>query len=386
MGNIVANKVGNTINLFINGKTYQKKFDKAEDSDAMYKAILKAKQSGLESDLKDVMVMINPINKVALNGWLERDGNGLIFLKGFNYPMPELLVNTILEYDKKNYPINALINFWKLLMLNPDVKVRETLFNFLSLYKFAITDNGYFTGYKWVKNFKEKVDEKALTFVRDSYEKLRRWKKAPKNYSVVKNAANELLVLKNNEVSNGDYKVLGNLNDLYTTSGQLAQETKTIYTDCYNQTTRIVLGEAVRKERRLESHQVECNDNGLHVGSTQYIKHFSGDVLLLVLVNPAHVIHIPNSETTKMRTAEYYPYALLDYVKGKSDEENPALNVTNQPYFETDYSNYEKTRLEEDLAKILDDGLASTPSPTQSDYRKVLESRLVDLKTILGEE
>jgi len=389
MTTIVANKIGKVINLLIDGNVYQKKCESNEEADKFFRIVLDAKKGGKKE--YDVMMMaLNHVHRVLVNGVLETDNTGRFYLQGFSHPVPEILVETINEYLEKDFPVTAIVNFWKLLMLNPDKQVREDLFKFLTQYDFAITDNGYFIAYKVVKTFKTGItDQNLINFVIEHYEKFKGWKKSPKNYCVMHNPTTDKYMA----VANGDQHLhkefveRGNLDELYATVASGVSDT--IYTDKYNGTTRIILGQAVQKERLADPHEVECSSNGLHVGSTSYVNNFYNptDTALMVLINPAHVIHIPSRETTKLRTAEYYPFAILELADGHSSLKTGKFKVLNQPYFETEYANFEKDKIEQELEAIRAAEITMpTKKPDQIDYRKMLEKRLVDLTTILAAE
>ena len=102
----------------------------------------------------------------------------------------------------------------------------------------------------------------------------------------------------------------------------------------------IKIGEPVSMPRELcdpnpENH---CSPS-LHVGSMHYVKSFGGSnaVILECLVNPRNIVAVPSDmNCEKLRTCEYYPYAI-------SNGENE--NV----YLESDYLNYDKEQLKEEL-------------------------------------
>lgn len=384
MARIVGNKIGKVVNILIDGDVFQKKFDELAQANEFFKLVIQAK-NGNQRDLDIMMGELNRMHRIVINGILEKDASETYFLKGFNHPIPDLLVETFNEYIENNYPIDAILNFWKLLMLNPDKKVRDGLFTFLSNYKFAITDNGYFIGYKVVQIHSQGISDKALiNFVNEKFAKLKSWKKSPKNFNVIYDVeAKKYLAfpLDSEHEINDNLCFVGNLADLHESIINKTDKS-IVYTDRYNQTTRIIIGKPVAKDRRFESHEVECSDNGLHIGSTTYVERFynSGNVVLMVLINPAHVIHIPVGESTKMRTAEYYPYAVVEKLGERK------FKVLEQPYFETDYANYEKERLESDLQTARNHEANGTPTSVQLDYKKLMEERLVDLNKILNIE
>ena len=74
-----------------------------------------------------------------------------MYLKGTSDPIPEFLAKKLLEYIDKGLNVEALVNFWKNTLLNPDKGVRQQLFGFLEHNGHPITDKGYFLAYKAVK-------------------------------------------------------------------------------------------------------------------------------------------------------------------------------------------------------------------------------------------
>lgn len=52
---------------------------------------------------------------------------------------------------------------------------------------------------------------------------------------------------------------------------------------------------------------------GLHVGAWDYVSDFSGDTILMVLVDPADIVSVPNDyNDMKMRACKYYVEAIVD--------------------------------------------------------------------------
>lgn len=60
----------------------------------------------------------------------------------------------------------------------------------------------------------------------------------------------------------------------------------------------------------------ECS-YGLHVASLDYLRHFNGDVLCLVLVDPRDIIAVPFGESTKVRVCRY---VVLDQLTPEQEE------------------------------------------------------------------
>lgn len=78
------------------------------------------------------------------------------------------------------------------------------------------------------------------------------------------------------------------------------------YVDCHTRTVRQGIGDIVRMdESKVDSNRnVHCS-NGLHIATLGYAASFSGDALILVRVNPEHIISVPSDCNTKIRASEY---------------------------------------------------------------------------------
>jgi len=413
MNNINAILTGTVINLSINGKLEKKVCSSLEDAKMIYKMILTTKENPTDENVKKLYAFLNDATRIATIAGLEIDlVNGETYLEGFNTPLPQNIIDVIQEYYENDFPYESIINFWKLLMVNPDVRVRETLFGFLTKFNFVLTEHGYFVTYKAVKDFVEpKVKEtpkeapKAISPVVDELTKLINtkynqvrnvWKKAAKNFTVYQK--DEKYFVAETKTFKGDATTVGLLSDLYLSVNPVAEPlpttelvvgepvveipTKT-YTDKHTGKMRIKLGQPVKMERKKCNGDpaVECS-YGLHVGSTIYVKSFAGvgDTVLTCLVNPAHVIAVPKYDRTKMRVCEYFPLSVIESFKDKKPNEE-------QAFFESDYIAYEKEELEEMVKSVKQNQLPieatinSKPETRSMDeLLKIIESRLVDIK------
>jgi hypothetical protein len=430
MKNLIGNKIGNVVNLMIDGNAYQKTFGDQQEANNFFK-LMQLARSGDKKAYEKMLFELNRKYKTVIKGVLEKDSDNRYYLIGIDIPMPELLAETFVEYLDNDFPVVALSNFWKLLVTNPDERVREDLFKFLQTYNFAITDNGYFIAYKAVE-VKESADLDIAAFVSNQYLKIKKWKKNPAHYDVAK-----VYSLVEEEVENPDYEYYGDIDDeddenygeedngepefitqskevvelkLITKEsnldsfpkveilGNLAEMFKSIDSLVNNRTVyqskhrgangkiEQVLGEPVKMDRPATDSDpsVECS-SGLHVGSVKYVEQFASanDRILLTLVNPAHVVAVPKYDNSKMRTCEYFPYAELERT------EDGKFEVIEQPYFEDDYMRYEASDLENkitELVKKINALKVNEVVPQQMlDYKKILEDRLVSLEQALAE-
>lgn len=393
---IEAIKVGNVINVFISGKLQKKNCGSPKEADELFKVILKAKEDPSDENIKTIRCYLNEKLRVAIEAGLESDPEtGEVYLCGFNTPLPATLIDIVKEYNENGYPLDAIINFWKLLMINPDKRVRTSLFDFITTHDFVLTDKGYMVVYKAVYYKDEKKIERSFQeFVSNQYLHVKKdWNCSPNKYLVYKDLdTNDLLITKTETAEGWDsdknVEILGRLGDLFNsifnTNEEAPAETKgNVYTDMRTRSMEIVLGKPVRMERREcdSDPAIDCS-YGLHVGATKYVENFAGNasVILACLVNPANVVAVPNYDHSKMRVAEYFPFAFATYEDGKID-------IIEQAYFENDYCTYEAEELERQIANVQANELpvetaigAETEVRPMSELMKILETRLFDIE------
>ena len=390
---IQAIKIGNTINLSINGVFKQVKFEKTEEANKIFAEMLKIRENPTSENMIQLKRLLNEKTRfIALScgklGDFEIDTvDNNIYLCGFNTPIPEKLYEIIKEYHENNFPLKSIVNFWKLLMANPDVKVRENLFDFITKHDFVLTDNGYMLVYKavhLVDSVSDYDDTDLYEFVAKEYLKVKKWKKSPKNFNVYRTISDNSLGLIHADIVPNieDYKYEGNLAELHASLGELSEKSEIRYTDKHTKKMDIRLGVPVREERKVcDSNQANECSNGLHVGATSYVNAFASanDPILVCLVNPMNVIAVPNYDRSKMRTCEYFPLAIASFKDKK-------IEIVEEAYFECDYKSHEEKQLNEMLEKVKANQQpietaknAVVDKRTLDELKKIIENRLIDI-------
>lgn len=397
MKNIQAVKQGNVINFSIDGKLQKKNCGSSTEADILFKAILKVKENYTDENFKQLKSLLNERLRIAYLAGLETDPEtNEVFLAGFNTPIPTTLLDVIKEYHENNYPMDAIINFWKLLMINPDKRIRKSLFDFIITHDFVLTDAGYMIVYKTVNRKENKTTNVLGEFVTNQYLHVKKdWKCNPNKYAVYKNLEDDSLGITKFETvtdwtinKNKNVDVLGKLGELYDVFlNTPTNEDSIVYTDKYTGTMDIVLGKPVKMERK------ECDGDpakdcsyGLNLGATRYVEkfvNFRGDngIVLACYVNPAHIVAVPEADHSKFRTTEYFPFALATYENGKID-------IIDQKYFENDYVEYEVLELEELVNKIKAEELpfadaknAEKEERSMSELLKIVQERIIDINS-----
>jgi hypothetical protein len=391
-------KVGNVLNVSINGVLRKKVCNDAEEAKKLMKELTELRADLTDENYEKLLCLLNERLRIAFLAGLETDVNsGNAYLAGFNTPIPNSLLEIIKEYHENGYPLDSIINFWRLLMINPDKRIRESLFDFISKHDFVLTDKGYMIVYKavYLKDDVSKEQADFEEFVSAKYLHVKNnWKTNPKRYVVYTNVDDEetFLITKQSTVDkwfeqdpNG-INIIGNLGELFENLGQgsLFDDKSTLYTDMYSCKMSIKLGEVCKMDRtKCDSNPANECSYGLHVGATSYVESYANSTskILVCMINPANVVAVPNYDKSKMRVTEYFPFALAERIDGK-------IQIIDQPYYEDDYSDIELAELEEMVEKVQSEELpittakgAEQESRTFEELKKMIESRILDLNS-----
>ena len=199
MKKIEVIKSGNVINLSIGGKLHKKNCGSAEEANELMRVVLSARQYPSDENIKALRCLLNEKLRIALMAGLETDPEtNEVYLAGFNTPVPAKLVEVAKDYHDNGFPLDAIINFWKLLMINPDQRVRTSLFDFINTHDFSLTDKGYMIVYKAVYRTDDGQNTegtKFAEFVSNQVLKVKKsWKESPKAYVVYRNEDGELAI------------------------------------------------------------------------------------------------------------------------------------------------------------------------------------------------
>lgn len=241
--------------------------------------------------------------RIANSKILTLRGNSVYMLDISELSIPEDFVQKILEAEENNdeKEIAKFKNFWTLVSLNPDSRVRNNLFWFIRKWNMQITESGLIIAYR---NADIKTEAKYSTNeVKDIINRYYQIKYLEHNNPsniIIRETLQEPLSLEQayNEIVNG--------------------ADSPVYTDYHSHTTEIRLGHPVSIPREeCDANQENSCSSGLHCGAKGWLKkNYYGNIGLMVLVNPANVVAVPTiDEYGKMRTCEYFPVAIIDYNK-----------------------------------------------------------------------
>lgn len=224
------------------------------------------------------------------------------------------------------------------LSMNDNERTRQRfLSNFSSKYPY-ITKNGYLVSIRAV--WKEKEGESLYNFIQSSYVKIRGFKKAPKNYTIIQDAEGGYSLER--DVKPEHIRV-GNLQNLYN---DFEARDKTVYISNYSKNTlnrsdNWTLG-SVAEIHDKATHSQICGINQLHILSNPHdaisgVNGNYGDTFLIVLTNPKDII---NAEYGwKFTTSRFYIAAEI------SREEI-------SEYFQEHWGDFDYDYMEHDMSEI----------------------------------
>ena len=373
----------NSLVLRLNGSNYQFNRDK-DFIDNLYEALVTLKRDESQEAYDVVMAIIDPMSAYDLPQYFERTDAGDIVLKGTQTQIPDDLAEFLFSFLDNETDILPFVRFWQLCLMNPNIQARDDFFRYVREYGITITNHGYVVLYKAVNKKGMSGLENFSEFVSENYLKIKRLKKSPSNYDVyiVLNEYAEfrrfaLTSHSGNEPVVEEGEILekwGNLDKTFQQLNTLDKGRQTTYVPWhsgkYGQEIKIGVPVTMPRWQCDPDITVGCS-YGLHVGSFDYVKEFGSGLstILAVLVNPSNIVALPEHDNSKIRTCEYYPYAVIE-----KDKRTGAWTELDDVYFESDYMAYEVDSLEEILDDNFEDDIDDAYIST--------ENRLVYIKDV----
>ena len=296
------------------------------------------------------------MEKVKDSSILTLRGSSVYMLNVSELTIPEDFVTKILDAEARGdeKELSKFKNFWTLVSLNPDSRVRNNLFWFIRKWDMQITDSGLIIAYRNADIKEEaKYSTEQVKIIINTYYK--------------EKYINNADPYKMNFVDKGITGNLGELYDEIVNGGD-----SPVYTDQHSHTTEIRLGQPVRIAREdCDANQEHSCSRGLHCGAKGWLKqNYYGNVGLMVLVNPANVVAVPTiDEYGKMRTCEYFPVALIDF-----DEEGNIIESSYSLYDDVAY--LQSLKYEGDINNVDIDGyeIQHTFASREKMYDNILAS------------
>ena len=262
--------------------------------------------------------------------------------------VPQDFVEAIIEAEQNGDEdtLQSYLNFWTLVSLNPDSRVRNNIFWFIKKWGIKITKGGMLVTYRNAE-FKRagKYGVDVIDRVTNDWLKIKGQKKSPKRfyYSTVDEdgipTADAKLVKDTSEAYPDGAMNLDELYEEVTTSETVDT---TSFTDAHSHTFDIQIGKVVSMPReKTDGCQEHSCSAGLHQGAPGWLKRsYYGDTGLVCLVNPANVVAVPHEDTYgKLRCCEYLPIAIAHYDEnGDVIEDVDVMGLDMEDKYLVDYS------------------------------------------------
>lgn len=232
---------------------------------------------------------------------------------------------------ESEYQSLKAFTFW--LLLNPIESARKDALDFIRKNQLPITSNGMLVTFRKVVS-KGKTNKELVKFISESYFKVKKNKKSPKNYTVASRLGNYRLLL-NNEVPKDDNPYWVNNGNLYELYHNLSQFEENIFTDSHTKSKTIKIGEVYKEdENKIDLDNTKDCSSGLHSGSLSFGSFNSfGDTGVICLVNPMKIRSVPVSDCSKMRSSELFPVAIVDFDDYKEFVETQEITELSEVYY-----------------------------------------------------
>lgn len=320
------------IAVFVNGEYLE--VDKDEET---LEAVVTAAEEG-DGDAVKEMAVSEETRTVLSDERFELSSEGLVYLRGTDVPMPQLLGEKIQRFVDEGLPVDAMVNFWKYCILNPSAHSRDMLFGFLQTHNMPITKHGYFIAYKRVEladHYAEGADGEPEAVGKQIREEFR-----DDGQPYVEE----------------DVRIDPDTGEKIVEPIDLSDRLKLV--DLWSGTMDNSVGEVVAMDRDevVENPHQTCAA-GLHVAAMEYLPHYGAgkaeisppqgkswseldaqerydhlkdqpDPIVKVLVNPVDVVSVPNDHNgAKMRVSRYYVMSLFN---GQHEEDYSPIDYISQ--------------------------------------------------------
>jgi hypothetical protein len=241
----------------------------AERNDAFgEKGFHEDKIEELREETKEAILDNNNIFSIGKYKFARFSGN-IYFSEILSLPVPESLLQ--LMKDSNEYKLDCLINFFKLLALNPDTNIVEQITDYVVRGQFKLTNLGFLVGYKKVQS------------------------RNTEPFNIARSSQYFLHLLKSN-IQIGYADLIDRCE----------------FTDSHSGRMTIKNGHLITMPRQdCDSNPDNSCSTGLHIGTFAYSNSFTGNTLLLCLFSPSDIANLPYREANKLRASAYIPLGIL---------------------------------------------------------------------------
>ena len=209
----------------------------------------------------------------------------------------------------------SLKAFTAKLLTSPREESIQQVLKFCRHNDMKISKKGNIIAYRRVREYTDVSmpdNLELVAFVKESIDKVKKWKKSPKNYEVYTSDdfegydIVETSKIYQKSFQDRNHSIIGNLFDLYNNQSVLKPETTKLYSSQHDYGKyQFAIGDVYKAdENDIDVDAGQCHSGGLHFASVNYNYTGYGEIPVVVLINPAKTITIPLNELAKGRTTE----------------------------------------------------------------------------------
>ena len=209
----------------------------------------------------------------------------------------------------------SLKAFTAKLLTSPREESIQQVLKFCRHNDMKISKKGNIIAYRRVREYTDVSmpdNLELVAFVKESIDKVKKWKKSPKNYEIYTSDDFEGYdIIETSKIyqksfQDRNHSIIGNLFDLYNNQSVLKPETTKLYSSQHDYGKyQFAIGDVYKAdENDIDVDAGQCHSGGLHFASVNYNYTGYGEIPVVVLINPAKTITIPLNELAKGRTTE----------------------------------------------------------------------------------
>jgi hypothetical protein len=157
---------GGNVKVVFEGEHYLKN----ENAQEIYQAAQEVRSNPTEENRDRLTRLLNPHHREVVEGPLEQDGLGNMYLEGYSQPLSSEMGELLHTHLDQGLDIDPFVNFWQRLQLNPNTKARQDFLEYIQDFGITITDEGYALLYKAVnRNENADLDARLVEYVGQEY-------------------------------------------------------------------------------------------------------------------------------------------------------------------------------------------------------------------------
>lgn len=292
--------------------------------------------------------------------------NNNVYLAPFTtVEMHKVMVDRIEKFIKSGTDLTPLINFWKLALMNPNPIARNKMFEYIMKKNLTITPKGYLVTYRMVKDT-GKLDARGKKIYTSAYTGEEHYFMG-ESFSLPRTECDEDGA---QDCSRGLHTGTPEFIGIVSDKRYSMDEDK----------GGVGTGYGIRYETTKAAHPTSFGTGyDSPKEQTKTFNNCHGNQAIICLINPMHIVSVPNSDTRKMRSCEIYFC--------RETTANEVIDMVEKDYliYDDQYFKYEAAELEKLLKATKLERYVDTAALGKSQSARTLAmNKLKELKASLA--